>query len=161
MRRTRLALAALVLATLVLGALVLGGCASRSAENGGTTPGETTTSVEPTSTPGGSGDSTSGLPPAGLVELSGGRVRVTGVLARIDLEGGFWAVVDAPAGIELSGEEPIVAVVLLPESGMHGADLNALAGTYMQFDGTLVEGASIRMAGPEVMVESFTMLERK
>lgn len=148
MRRIRLIVVALV----VLVAAGLAGCAFDAGRPPETPPAEPTATVEQP------GSEVDDLPPPALVELAGGRVRAIGVLTRVDLEGGFWAVVDAPAGAKLTGNEPVVAVILLPEAGLHGANLDALVGTYVQFEGTLSEGASIRMAGPEVMVESFKML---
>ncbi|MDP2182562.1 MAG: hypothetical protein Q8K99_08335 [Actinomycetota bacterium] len=153
MRRLMAVVAAVVVMAL---GIALAGCGSGSVQPGETPPAESTTTPEQPP-----GHGTGYLAPPALVELPGGRVRAIGTLARVDLEGGFWAVVDATPGTDLKGDEPVIAVVLLPEEdGMHGADMSALAGTYMQFDGTLVEGASIRMAGPEIMVDSFKMLEK-
>ncbi|MBC7266621.1 MAG: hypothetical protein QMD76_00975 [Anaerosomatales bacterium] len=85
----------------------------------------------------------------GLVELPDGRVQALGRLARVDLEGGFWAIVEG------AGEQQgmrIVAVIANPDAWER--ELEALEGVVVIATGRRFEGMSIRMAGPEIVVES-------
>lgn len=86
----------------------------------------------------------------GLYDQADGTVLATGVLEYQDLEGGFWAVIDTTQGQETSGQ--IVAVIA------NGADfageLQELEGRPVDIVGTRLEGASIRMAGPEIEMTS-------
>ena len=91
----------------------------------------------------------------GLYELAGGRVRALGVLAYRDLEGGFWAVTDAPPGLPVSPDARVVAVIA-NAADLTSVDFKALEGRSVAVEGKLVDGASIRMAGPELEAESVT-----
>ncbi|MCL5888171.1 MAG: hypothetical protein M1617_07790 [Actinobacteria bacterium] len=89
----------------------------------------------------------SGLAP-GLYDIEGGQAQAIGELRWIDLEGGFWAVVDTTA----AGDGKNVAVIA------NGAEitqmLEPLEGMHVSVIGERFEGASIRMAGPEIIAES-------
>ena len=90
----------------------------------------------------------------GIYDTSRGRVRVVGIFDRVELEGGFWAVVGvAPTE---SAESRVVAVIVNAEE--LGLDLKSLRGRYVEAIGTVVEGASVRMAGPEVEARSITII---
>ncbi len=98
------------------------------------------------------------VPPAGLERRTDDTARAAGVLVYKDLEGGFYALVDAPPGDYIDGSEPIV-VVLADTSGASGADFASLAGSYVEVDGTIPKDQmTTRMAGPEMTVESFRIL---
>lgn len=90
----------------------------------------------------------------GIYEAPGGQVRVVGIFDRVNLEGGFWAVLGvAPTD---AAESQVVAVIANAEE--LGLDLPALRGRYVEVIGTQLEGASIRMAGPEVEARSITII---
>lgn len=76
-------------------------------------------------------------------------MQALGRLARIDLEGGFWAIVEG-AG-EQQGTR-IVAVITNPDAWER--ELAVLEGSVVIAVGRRFEGMSIRMAGPEIVVES-------
>ncbi len=121
-------------------AVVLVGCGSA----GSTEPPTSTTLPSP-------GLSTGTLARAGLYAVEGGRTYALGVLAYRDLEGGFWAVVDAMPG-QPTDTAKVIAVLVGADK--LGVDLQALQGRYVSADGTLADGASSRMAGPELAVDN-------
>lgn len=85
----------------------------------------------------------------GLYDQEDGSVIGLGVLEWIDLEGGFYALTGAP---ESEGNaDGNIAVIANPEDF---DELEALVGKTVQITGTRFDGASIRMAGPEVTIES-------
>jgi len=83
---------------------------------------------------------------AGLYDMPDGTVQAVGTLERSDLEGGFWAVVGGTAAE--GNADTVVAVIA---NGDEMADrFVALEGRTVMVLGTRVEGASVRMAGPEI-----------
>ena len=95
-------------------------------------------------------------PPAGPVKPTyttgaAGSAQVVGYLVRAELEGGFWAVYDAPLSPS-SAVQPRVLAVLLPGS-VDEQGIAALNGRYVWASGRASGGASIRMAGPEILVD--------
>ncbi len=98
-------------------------------------------------------DSLGMFAPPGLYDLDGGRTQAFGVLAYRDLEGGFWAVVDALPGD--SAEEATVIAVLVGAEEL-GVDLTALEGGLVLAEGRMADGVSIFMAGPELVVDTVT-----
>ncbi len=132
------ALLALVLTGLLV--VILVGCGSAGS------------TVSPTSTtPSGPGPRTGTLARPGLYAVDSGRTHALGVLAYRDLEGGFWAVVDAMPG-QPTDTANVIAVLVGADK--LGVDLQALQGRYVSADGTLADGASSRMAGPELAVDT-------
>jgi hypothetical protein len=87
----------------------------------------------------------------GIEELGGGRVVASGWVDYVDLETGFWAVMSASA--VQSAVQPQVVAVLLPGE-VTTEELENVKGTFVGAEGVLQEGASIRMAGPEVVVDA-------
>ena len=83
---------------------------------------------------------------AGLYEQADGTAIAIGTLEYVDLEGGFWAVI---GGTEADGNAGEVAAVIA-----NGADfeteLAPLAGMTVSVTGKKLDGASIRMSGPEI-----------
>ncbi len=75
---------------------------------------------------------------------------VVGYLGHSDLEGGFWAVYDAP--VTSSGAPPRILAVLLPGS-VEERGIAALDHQYVWAAGRISGGASTRMAGPEILVD--------
>lgn len=97
------------------------------------------------------GDATSGLRLApGLYDQQDGTVLAIGTLEHRDLEGGFYAIVDSTGATAEAGG--VVAVVNNPDA--FSGKLQSLLGKGVTVTGTRFEGASIRMAGPEIVVTS-------
>lgn len=107
--------------------------------------------AEPTPEPVGQESPAAGMRLApGLYDLADGTVQAIGTLERSDLEGGFWAVV---GGTEAEGDVGKVVAVIANGDEM-AAELEALEGRTVDVLGTRLEGASIRMAGPEIEATS-------
>lgn len=81
----------------------------------------------------------------GLYDLEDGTAQAVGTLEYRDLEGGFWAIIGGTEGEGNVGE--VVAVIA------NGADfedeLKPLEGKSVFATGKRLDGASVRMAGPE------------
>jgi hypothetical protein len=100
---------------------------------------------EPGTDTGGAAGDAAGLRLApGWHEMEDGTVQVIGTLEYVDLEGGFYAVTDG------AGE---TFAVINNENGF-ATDLQALLGRQVSVTGARIDGMSIRMAGPEVIVEA-------
>lgn len=89
-----------------------------------------------------------------LEQQRNGASAAYGWLRRIDLEGGFWAVVAEPpgAGAGAGGGNPTIVAVLLPGKVLESG-IARLEGAYVVAVGARLAGASIRMAGPEITVD--------
>jgi hypothetical protein len=88
----------------------------------------------------------------GLYDMDGGTVQALGTLEYRDLEGGFWAII---GGTE--GDGNLGTVVAVIANGADFADdLEALEGRTVMATGKRLDGASIRMAGPEIEIDSIT-----
>lgn len=85
----------------------------------------------------------------GLYDLEGGKVQALGTLEYRDIEGGLWAIIDTTAA---AGAQGVVAAVIANADAIE-SELKALEGKSVIATGTRLEGASIRMAGPEIEVE--------
>jgi hypothetical protein len=86
----------------------------------------------------------------GLYDRGDGTVQAVGTVEYRDLEGGFWAVVgEAEAG---SAAGKIVAVIA--NGAAYAPQLKELQGLSVIVDGTRLDGASTRMAGPEIRASS-------
>lgn len=136
--KTRTAL--LMLLALLL-ALSLGACAAESpADNGDATPSTDGVSTPPAEDP-------AGLRLAnGWYDQADGTVLALGTLEWVDLEGGFYALTGSPEG---DGNIAVIA-----NADEFASELEALVGKTVQVTGTAFEGASIRMAGPEIVITS-------
>jgi hypothetical protein len=122
----------LLLLAIVL-ALTVGACAAE-------TPAPDEDTASPT-------DDAAGLRLAnGLYDQEDGTVIALGTLEWIDLEGGFYALTGSPEG---DGNIAVIA-----NADDFADELEALVGKTVQVTGTRFEGASIRMAGPEVVIAS-------
>jgi hypothetical protein len=128
-----------LLISILLAAMLLVGCGSN--DEGGSA------GTTAQGTAGGQTDDTTGGKQPGLNDLADGRKEAVGVLDHRDLEGGFWAIVQATEG-EPTEEAPVVAVLANAEA--LGVDLEDLQGSYVRAEGSIVDGPSIRMAGPEM-----------
>jgi hypothetical protein len=72
-----------------------------------------------------------------------------GTLEWVDLEGGFWAIIDGSQSDTAGG----TVVVIADPTGFE-SELDALRGRAVSVIGTRFDGASIRMAGPEIEITS-------
>jgi hypothetical protein len=87
----------------------------------------------------------------GIETQPDGGARASGYLNRSELEGGFWVLTAEES------EESLVVAVLVGAEDL-GMDLEDHIGELSIAEGTLVEGgASVRMAGPELEVDSLTV----
>ena len=87
-------------------------------------------------------------PAPGLYELADGTSQAIGTLDFQDLEGGTWAIL---GGSEATGDAGKTLVVIA-NAGDLGSKLEALKGSQVVATGKMLDGASIRMAGPEMEV---------
>jgi hypothetical protein len=135
---TRKLLIALALALVF--ALAIAGCAADDgvpADVGSETPGEATDG----------GDAAGGTQLAfGLYDLEDGTVQAVGRLEWVDLEGGFWALV--------GGDDGAAAIAVIQNADEFLDTIEALEGRDVIVTGTRFDGASIRMAGPEIIIDS-------
>ncbi len=109
----------------------------------------------PVETPPASSDSTapaagSRLAP-GLYELADGSAQAIGVLEYRDVEGGTWVVVGTA---DLYSTKPAEAIAVIANPNEFETQLKQLRGQLVAVTGTKADGASIRMAGPEIKVKS-------
>lgn len=90
----------------------------------------------------------------GLYDMPDGTVQAVGTLERSDLEGGFWMVAGGTAS---EGNEGVTVVVIANGDDL-AAELEPLEGKTVMAVGKRQEGASIRMAGPEMVAETIEEL---
>lgn len=138
------ALLALLSVVALAAALVLVGC--------GQTPSDPATGTYPT---GQAPEPSQSLAPPGIYEVEGGKTQALGTLDYRDIEGGFWAVVDTPVA-EDAAKADVVAVI--PNADKLGVDLESMKGSYVSAIGKKLDGASIRMAGPEIEAETIEVV---
>lgn len=86
----------------------------------------------------------------GLYDIENGKVQAIGTLEYSDIEGGFWAVIGGTEGEGNVGE--VVAVIANGDE--FKAELAPLKNKTVNVIGERLDGASIRMAGPEITMES-------
>lgn len=86
----------------------------------------------------------------GLYDQPDGTVMAIGTLEYQDLEGGFWAVLD---GTQAEGNVGSIAAVIANADNF-SAETKANKGLAVIVKGKRLEGASIRMAGPEIEATS-------
>lgn len=130
----------------LVGLLVLVGCTGTGSQT------EPKSETPPTSQP---PESSAVLAPPGLYEVEGGKTQALGVLDYRDIEGGFWVVVDT-AVAEDAAKADVVAVI--PNAEDLGVDLESMKGNYVSATGTKLDGASIRMAGPEIEADTIEVV---
>jgi len=104
-------------------------------------------SPAPSATNGSGGEPAAGTKLApGLYDLDDGTARAIGAVEYRDLEGGFWAVIGGT-----KAEDDVGTVVAVIANGDDFAQQFAeLDGLSVIVTGTRLEGASTRMAGPEI-----------
>ena len=100
--------------------------------------------------PPGSSGKVGAMPEPGITELGGGRVVANGWVTEVDLESGFWAIDSLPP---TSSANHTTVAVLLPGK-VTAEQLANVRGTFVGAEGVLQQGASIRMAGPEIVVDA-------
>lgn len=91
----------------------------------------------------------------GISEWGDGQVEAAGYVTWVDLEGGFWALHDRVSK-SAATDRPKVVAVLLPGT-VSEESIAALEGAYVAASGPMQGGASIRMAGPEVVVNKIAV----
>lgn len=113
---------------------------------------------EPSPVPPSSGAGSSQLAP-GLHDREDGTVEARGWLVRVNLEGGFWAI-QATAPYSSQSPPPGTSnnVAVISNADEFDPNLAAAEGNYVSVIGTRFDGASIRMAGQEIVVQSVTVL---
>lgn len=84
----------------------------------------------------------------GLNELEDGTVQAVGILKYSDLEGGFWMITGAP------GQPEDKAIAVIANSADFEDQIKALEGKSVLAEGKKLDGASVRMAGPEIEITS-------
>jgi len=130
------------LATLL--ALALAGCAAAPEDTTGLEP-----EPVPQESPAGGAASGSRLA-AGLYDMDDGSVQAVGTLAYSDLEGGFWAVM----GGSRAEDNTDVVLAVIANGGAMTEQLAQLEGRTVLVLGRRLDGASVRMAGPEIEATS-------
>ncbi len=91
----------------------------------------------------------------GLYELADGRAQAVGVLEYRDLEGGTWVIV---GGTEAEGNVgEVVAVIANPDRAVRSSSRSRVSWWWRT--GTKLDGASIRMAGPEIEVKTIEAIK--
>lgn len=107
---------------------------------------------------------TSPAPPEGaepgVTELGDDRISVQGWLAYVDLEGGFYAIQDGPPSDTPEVEVQNNNVMVIGDAGTYEGELDSLLGVYVIATGERLDGASIRMAGPEMSLDSIEEMVR-
>ncbi len=86
----------------------------------------------------------------GLYDLEDGVAQALGTLYYSDLEGGFWTIV---GDTQAEGNEGAVIAVIANGAAFE-SQLAPLEGKTVLVEGKRLEGASIRMAGPEIEITS-------
>lgn len=89
-----------------------------------------------------------------IEDIGEGKVKVVGVLMYSDLEGGTWAIVD-------NSMSPAENLAVISNYRTIESQLKELEGKNVIAEGELNEGASIRMAGPEMTVDSIEQAPAK
>lgn len=90
----------------------------------------------------------------GLYDLDDGTAQAIGTLEWIDLEGGFWAVTGGTAAEEDEG----ATIAVITNGNELQNTLAPLEGRTVSVIGERFDGASIRMAGPEIIAETVAEL---
>lgn len=95
------------------------------------------------------------LPEPGLSSNDEGTAQAVGIFTYVDLEGGFWRIAQTDRAAKAE-DAPTVAVIANPGDLPEGGE--AYAGAYVRATGELFDGASVRMAGQEMIVETIEVL---
>lgn len=90
----------------------------------------------------------------GLYDMPDGTVQAVGTLEHSDLEGGFWKIIGGTASEGNAG----VTVVVIANGDDLASELRSLEGKTVMAVGKRQQGASIRMAGPEMVAEKIEEL---
>jgi hypothetical protein len=103
-----------------------------------------------------SASSPSAPAPSRLPAATGGSVETTGYVVHEGPEGGFWALQDRPIGPS-SQIQPKIVVVLLP-GAVNEQQFAAAERSLVKVTGRYSDGVSIRNAGPELIVETISVI---
>lgn len=142
MKRPSAVLPLAVLSVLLLAAFALVGCGNAQEQASPPSTGAEDPAVD---------SPASGISLApGLYDQDDGTVLAIGTLEYRDLEGGFWAIIDrSQAG---GAEGKVVAVIA--NSADFATEIDKLTGKAVTVSGKRLDGASVRMAGPEIEAAS-------
>jgi hypothetical protein len=121
-------------------AISVAGCAEKPPQDSGTTP--------PVAQPPGGAAGTQLAP--GLYKQADGTAQAIGKLDYRDLEGGTWVII---GGTEATGDAGKTIAVVANAADL-GSKLDELKGSQVVVTGEMLDGASIRMAGPEMKVSN-------
>ena len=86
----------------------------------------------------------------GLYDLGDSKVQALGTLEWSDLEGGFWLIADGTR----ASDDASATVAVIANGADFESQLEPLKGKAVVAIGTRLDGASVRMAGPEIQIES-------
>ena len=134
-----------LLALLALTAALVSGCAAARP-----TPEPQPLPAEQPAPPG--GDAAGTRLAYGIYDMPDGTVQAVGTLDYSDIEGGFWQVI---GGTEAEGNAGQVIAVIANGSDFE-SELKPLSGKSVLVTGKRSDGASIRMAGPEIVMDKVT-----
>jgi hypothetical protein len=153
MRLVKLLTIVLLLVTLFSAAAVAGCSDDRDSQNPGTTTTDGTGSggMAPAEDP-----TSEELPDPGFHEQDDGTVQAIGIFVYRDLEGGFWAVVDAN---ELEDADDADILAILGSSEHIPGPVSSYENSYVSITGTPTR-ASVYQAGPFVEVSGIRMLKK-
>ncbi|KAF0209405.1 MAG: hypothetical protein Q8S43_01035 [Actinomycetota bacterium] len=88
----------------------------------------------------------------GMYDMQGGTVQAIGTLEYRDIEGGVWAIIGGTQADGNLGE----TVAVIANAAEFSGQLKALTGKTVIAIGRRAGGMSIRMAGPEMVLESIS-----
>jgi hypothetical protein len=91
----------------------------------------------------------------GMSEWASGNVEAAGWVTWVDVEGGFWTLKDGPAVV--AGAKPPKTIAVLLPGVVSETTIATFDGSYVVARGRIQGGASIRMAGPELVVDDLTV----
>ena len=90
------------------------------------------------------------LPDPGLTPIGEGQAEAVGIVTYVNLEGGFWRIADTASARRA---ESAGTVVVIANAGDLTNGPSSYEGRYVRATGELFDGASIRMAGQEMIVD--------
>ncbi len=132
---------AIILVAILTAGLALSGCAAQ--------PTAPPVEVQPEPAPDMPGEAAGLRLAPGLYEMEDGTVQAVGTLEYSDLEGGFWVIT---GGTESEGNVGTVVAVIANGQEFE-SQLKEIEGSAVFATGTKLDGASIRMAGPEIEID--------
>lgn len=139
----------LMTASLMATSVLLAGCAAAPEPGPSTSPPDEMPAESP-APPADGGAAGLRLAP-GLYDLEDGTAQALGTLEYQEIEGGFWAL----TGAAEAGDDTDSIIAVISNSAQLDAQLKPLEGKTVMITGKRLDGASVRMSGPEVEVTQF------